>query len=184
MKPPLGASKWFNLMPKSNNASRMDGTIKIHKPGYRIRPVVDFRNIPTYELSKHLALILCPIRNHSNSKLVYSFEMKNKLNDIQLLKNDETMVSFDITSLYTNIPINMLALEAVKKELTAHPELTHRAKLPIEEVILGIQLCFTSTIFKFQGKIYRQTEGVTMGWITNIPYRSRHIYEQRGKCCS
>ncbi|VDQ15290.1 unnamed protein product [Trichobilharzia regenti] len=98
--------------------------------------------------------------------------MKNKLNDIQL-ETDETMVSFDITSLYTNIPVNM-ALEAVKKELTADTELTYRTKLPIEEIILGIQLCLTSTIFKLQGKIYRQTEDVEMGWITNIPYRSRH----------
>ncbi|CAH8837311.1 unnamed protein product [Trichobilharzia szidati] len=87
--------------------------------------------------------------------------MKNKLNDIQL-DNDETMVSFDITSLYTNIPVNM-ALEAVKKELTVDPELNHRTKLSIEEIILGIQLCLTYTIFKFQGKIYRQTEDVAMG---------------------
>ncbi|CAH8820570.1 unnamed protein product, partial [Trichobilharzia szidati] len=144
--PSLGESKWFNLMPKTNNASRLYGTIKIHKPGYPIRPIVDFRNTPTYELSKHLASILCPIRNNSNSRLTNSYEMKSKLNDIQLA-NDETMVSFDITSLYTNIPVNM-ALEAVKKELTADTELNHRTKLSIEEIILGIQLCLTSTIFK------------------------------------
>nr|CAH8860460.1 unnamed protein product [Trichobilharzia regenti] len=87
--------------------------------------------------------------------------MKNKLNDIQL-ENDETMVSFDITSLYTNIPV-IMALEAVRKELTADPERNHRTKLPIEQIILGIHLCLTSTIFKFQGKIYRHTEGVAMG---------------------
>ncbi|VDP98144.1 unnamed protein product [Trichobilharzia regenti] len=86
--------------------------------------------------------------------------MKNKLNDTQL-QNDETMASFDITSLYTNIPINM-ALGAVEKELTADPELTHRTKLLSEEFILGIQLCLTSTIFRFQGKIYRQIDGVAV----------------------
>nr|CAH8831623.1 unnamed protein product [Trichobilharzia regenti] len=78
MKPSLGESKWFNLMPKTNNASRIYGTIKIHKPGYPIRPIVDFRNTPTYELSKHLALILCPIRNRSKSRLTNSYEMKIK----------------------------------------------------------------------------------------------------------
>nr|CAH8820229.1 unnamed protein product [Trichobilharzia regenti] len=179
MKSSLGESKWFNLMPKTNNTSRIYGTIKIHKPGYPKRSIVDFRNTPTYELSKHSALILCPIRNRSNSRLTNSYEMKNKLNDIQL-ETDETMVSFDITSLYTNIPVNM-ALEAVKKELTTDPELNHRIKLPIKGIILGIQLCLTFTIFKFQGKIYRQTEGVAMAWITNIPHRSRHIYGQLGK---
>nr|CAH8863778.1 unnamed protein product [Trichobilharzia regenti] len=151
MKPSLGESKWFNLMPKTNNASRIYGTIKIHKPGHPIRPIVDLRNTPNYELSKHLALIFCPLRNRSNSRLTNSYEMKNKINDIQQAK-DETMVSFDITSLYTNIPVNM-ALEAVKKELTEDPELNHRTKLPIEQIILGIHLCLTSTIFKFRGKI-------------------------------
>ncbi|VDQ04405.1 unnamed protein product [Trichobilharzia regenti] len=179
MKPSLSESKWFNLMPKTNNASRIYGTIKLHKPAYPIRPIVDFRNTPTYELSKHLALILCPIRNRSNSRLTNSFEMKNKLDDIQL-ENDETMVSIDITSLYTNIPIN-IALEAVKKELTADPELTYRTKLPIEEIILGIQLCLTSTVFKFQGKICRQTEGVTIRQITNTPYPSGYICGQLRK---
>ncbi|VDP97914.1 unnamed protein product [Trichobilharzia regenti] len=128
MKPSLGESKWFNLMLKTNDVSRMYGTIEIRRPGYPIRPVVDFRNTPTYELSKHLAIILCPINNRSNSRLTNSYEMKDKLNDIQL-ENDETMVSFDITSLYTNIPINM-ALEAVKRELTSDPKLSHRTKLP------------------------------------------------------
>ncbi|VDP98349.1 unnamed protein product [Trichobilharzia regenti] len=131
MKPSQGESKWFNLMPKTNNASIMYGTIKIHKPGYPIRQIVDFRNTPTYELSKHLALILSPIKNHSNSRLSNSFEMKNKLNDIQI-ENDETMLSFDITSHYTNIPVNTPALESVKKELTADPELAYRTKLPIK----------------------------------------------------
>ncbi|VDP97575.1 unnamed protein product [Trichobilharzia regenti] len=62
------------------------------------------------------------------------------------------MISFDITSLYTNTPI-IVALEAVKKELTADPEVTHRTKPSIEKIILGIQLCcLTFTIFKFRGK--------------------------------
>nr|CAH8856726.1 unnamed protein product [Trichobilharzia regenti] len=173
MKPSLGESKWFNLMPKTNNASKMYGNIKIRKPGYSILPIVDFRNTPTYELSKHLALVLGPIRNRSRSRLTNSYEMKNKLNDIQL-ENNETMVSFDITSLYTNIPVNM-ALEAVEKELTADPELAYRTKLPIEEIILGIQICLISTIFKFQGKMYRQI-GVAMGWISNVPYSSRYFF--------
>nr|CAH8872938.1 unnamed protein product [Trichobilharzia regenti] len=29
--------------------------------------------------------------------------------------------------------------------------------------MLGVQLCLTSTVFKFQGKIYKQIEGVAMG---------------------
>ncbi|CAH8622133.1 unnamed protein product, partial [Heterobilharzia americana] len=72
------------------------------------------------------------------------------------------MVSFDVTSLYTKIPINM-ALEAVRNQLDTDSQLTQRTKASVGEIMLGVQLCLTSTVFKFQGKIYRQTEGVAMG---------------------
>ncbi|CAH8619921.1 unnamed protein product [Heterobilharzia americana] len=39
----------------------------------------------------------------------------------------------------------------------------HRTKVPIEEIMLGVRLCLTSTLFKFQNKIYKQTEGVAVG---------------------
>ncbi|CAH8620016.1 unnamed protein product [Heterobilharzia americana] len=72
------------------------------------------------------------------------------------------MVGFDITSLYTNIPINM-ALEAVKNGLKIDNELTHRTEVPVEEIVLGVRLCLTSTLFKFQNKIYKPAEGVAVG---------------------
>ncbi|CAH8450356.1 unnamed protein product [Heterobilharzia americana] len=161
LKPSLGKSEWFTLMPKTNNPSRIYGTIKVHKAGYPIRPIVDFRNTPTYEISKYLASVLRPVRDRSNSRLVNSYELKQKLNDLHI-EEDEKMVSFDVTSLYTKIPINM-ALEAVRNQLDTDSQLTQRTKASVGEIMLGVQLCLTSTVFKFQGKIYRQTEGVAMG---------------------
>ncbi|VDQ03565.1 unnamed protein product [Trichobilharzia regenti] len=72
MKLSLDESKWLNLIFRTNNASRIYCTVKIHKPDYPIRSMVDFRYTPTYELSKHLSLIPCPIRNRSNSRLTNS----------------------------------------------------------------------------------------------------------------
>ncbi|CAH8868385.1 unnamed protein product [Trichobilharzia szidati] len=161
MKPFLGESKWFNLMPKTNNPSRMYGVVKVHKSGYPIRPIVDFRNSPTYELSKYLAMVLNPLKSHSKSRLTNSYELKHRLDNLKL-DNEEKMVSFDIVSLYTRIPINM-AIEAVRNELISDQDLELRTKVPLEDIMLGVQLCLTSTVFKFQGKIYKQTEGVAMG---------------------
>ncbi|CAH8563017.1 unnamed protein product [Heterobilharzia americana] len=78
------------------------------------------------------------------------------------LDDSENMVSFEITSLYTNIPIDM-ALEGVRNGLKSNKELKHRTKVPTEEIILGVRLCLTSTAFRFQNKIYKQTEGVATG---------------------
>ena len=43
---------------------RFYGLLKVHKPGYPLRPIVSFIDSPTYMLSKHLAQILKPHRFH------------------------------------------------------------------------------------------------------------------------
>ncbi|CAH8288896.1 unnamed protein product, partial [Heterobilharzia americana] len=136
MKTFLGESKWFNLMAKTNNPSRIYGTIKIHKPGYPISPIVDFRNTPTYDLSKYLAMVLGPIGNRSKSRLTNSYDLKHRLDDIDL-DDDEKTVSCDVVSLFTNIPIGM-ALEAVRNELNNDNELILLIEVPVGDIVLGV----------------------------------------------
>ena len=59
------------------------------------------------------------------------------------------MVSFDVVSLYTKIPVN----EAVNiiKELTD------------EEPINLVKVCLASTYFSFRGKIYEKTQNMAWG---------------------
>ena len=65
------------------------------------------------------------------------------------LNNEDKLVSFDVVSLYTKIPID----EAINtiKELTN----TETAKL--------VEVCLRSTYFTFQNEFYEQVEGVAMG---------------------
>lgn len=58
-------------------------------------------------------------------------------------------MSFDVVSLYTNIPINE-AIEFIK-----------RITNPDTAYLVGI--CLTSTFFSFDGEFYEQTCSVTMG---------------------
>lgn len=59
------------------------------------------------------------------------------------------MVSFDVIFLYTNIPIN----EAVEV-------ISHITDLDIAHLV---EICLTSTSFNFEGDLYEQTCGVSMG---------------------
>jgi hypothetical protein len=69
-----------------------------------IRPVINWKNAPAYELGKHLARTL---RNHLHLPYTYniqnSTQLINELNTIEVSK-DTRMCSFDITNMYTNIP--------------------------------------------------------------------------------
>nr|CAH8826073.1 unnamed protein product [Trichobilharzia regenti] len=160
MKEVIGKSKWFEIMPKSCNVPKIYGKIKLHKEGYPIGPIVDFRNTPTYMLSRFLSTILRPTRDNSKARIVESFELVRRIKTTKI-EEEEILVSFDVNSLYTKIPIQM-AMIALKEKLNEDNGLKDRTQLSVEEIIKGVDFCLT-TYFTFEGKIYQQNEGVAMG---------------------
>jgi retron-type reverse transcriptase len=62
---------------------------------------------------------------------------------------DDTLISFDVVSLFTKIPLNEAIL--VVKEVT-----------DLETTKLA-EVCLCSTFFSYQGEFYEQTSGVAMG---------------------
>lgn len=54
-------------------------TIKTHKEGNPIRPIVSFIESPTYRLAQHLSKILMPITDQSCHKLRNSYTMRDEL---------------------------------------------------------------------------------------------------------
>ena len=83
-------------------APRFYGQSKIHKPGVPIRPIVSYSGSPLYNLNKYIANILKAYvrNNNANNSTTFSNYIRNVP-----IKDDEIMVSFDVISLYTNIPI-------------------------------------------------------------------------------
>ena len=81
------------------------GLKKIHKQEQLIRPVVNWRNAPAYQLSQLFTKKI----NHW-SPLHHAFNIKNtrdlirNLNGTPLLPHN-TLASLDITKLYPNIPV-------------------------------------------------------------------------------
>ena len=82
------------------------GLPKIHKPGVPLRPTVSFVNSPSYQLSKHLARILSPLIGNSESNVQNSAEFATFIRS-KSLKENETLVSFDVVSLFTNVPVQL-----------------------------------------------------------------------------
>jgi hypothetical protein len=79
-------------------------TIKLHKSNTPIRPIINWKNAPTYELVKHLTKTLC-----NYLRLPYAYDIHNSLHLIADLKTieinkDTSTFSFDIENVYINIP--------------------------------------------------------------------------------
>ena len=95
----------YNKLKRTDSpAPRFYGLPKIHKQGIPIRPIVSYTGTPLYKISKQIANILTTYvsregRHSENSKIFSEYVRKLKV------KEDEILVSFNVTSLYTNVPI-------------------------------------------------------------------------------
>ena len=68
------------------------------------------------------------------------------------------MVSFDVKSLFTNVPISgaLCCLEKRLKEF-------HNSAFEIDELKTLTRTCLSQTTFSFQDNFYKQSEGQAMG---------------------
>ena len=81
-------------------------------------------------------------------------------NDAEIF--DSTFVTFDVTSLYTNIP-KELGLEALSFWIDRFQESLTESRFTKEFTIAGFEVVLTFNYFMFDGKWYLQIKGVTMG---------------------
>ena len=161
VKDKLGKSCWFTLNPKTSSASRFYGLPKIHKPSVPLRPIVDYTCSPTYALAKYIARILRPLEKQTIHTIKNSWQLIDKIKDIKI-ESDECFVSFDITSLFTNVPVSE-SLQLIQKLLIDDTTLPERTTLTVEEITEATKLCIDSTYFTFKGCLYQQTAGLAMG---------------------
>lgn len=127
---------------------RIYGLPKIHKFGAPLRPIVNTISGPTCFLAKFLALKLKPLVGRTDSFVKDSGSFVKELKDVKSDPRD-LLVSFDVVSLYTQIPIQEAIY--VISQITDHDT----TKL--------VGLCLTLTFFSFQGEFYEQTYDVAMG---------------------
>ena len=72
------------------------------------------------------------------------------------------MVSFDVTSLYTNVPVKD-SLTIIRSLLEKDKELCNKTPIPVDKLMELIEFDLTTTWFKFNGDFITQTDGVAMG---------------------
>ena len=75
---------------------------------------------------------------------------------------DEVLISFDVISLFTKIPID-LALEVARERLENDTTLDDRTILSVDDILSLLSLCLNATYFSFRGTFYKQVFGTAMG---------------------
>ncbi|KAL9971531.1 hypothetical protein ACROYT_G017705 [Oculina patagonica] len=129
------------------------------KPG--LRPIVSFIDSPTYMLSKHLAQILSPLMGNTDFTVKNSVEFCEQMKNVSL-KEDEELVSFDVVSLFTSIPVE-LAIQVAKDLLSNDVTLQDRSTIPVSDIVDLLDFCLSTTNFKYNNNHYQQIFGTAMG---------------------
>ena len=126
-----------------------------------LRPIVSCINSATYKLSGFIAKILSPLMGNTDSFVM------NTGHFVQMMREDklgpeEMLVSFDVSSLFTNVPIQE-AVQVIKKKLKEDQSLPSHTSLTRERITELLEICLITTYFRFQGWFYEQQEGAAMG---------------------
>ena len=125
-----------------------------------MRPITSCIGSPTYAVSKYLASLLKHL--YDNKFAVKNSEEFVKFVSGQRLKEDELVVSFDVISLFTSVPVGM-AVDVVREKLSETQEWKKHTKLTEENVCHLLLFVLDNTYFKFKGQYYRQISGCAMG---------------------
>ena len=83
---------------------------------------------------------------------------------------DETIVSFDASTLFSSIPVSV-ALEVINRKITTHISqeglqafLEHSHTIAKDKIIALLELVLNNCVFSFQHKFYKQLKGAAMGY--------------------
>ena len=137
---------------------KLYGLPKLHKPNIPMRPIVSFCGSPTYQLSKYLTTVLKPLTDESRHKLQSTENFIDAIKTVQV-PDDYKLVSFDVKSLFTSIPLQ-LAPDCTE---TAINNSTIELPLPTDDLMDLLSLCLTSTYFQYNSTHYKQLHGTAMG---------------------
>ena len=148
-----------NVKPSGTTPGKMYGLPKIHKNNHPLKPVLAAYNTASYRLAQWLVSILSPF-SLNDYTLRNSYDFTQQVKELNLNLDNVVLVSYDVTSLFTNIPIDE-TIDLIINSIYLNIDTFHDLPKNIFKNLLK-SVCKQSYFF-FNNKIYLQTDGVSMG---------------------
>ena len=125
------------------------------------RPIIDTTGTAYQPVAKFLTNLLNPLTTNEFS-IKDTFEAVSHINSIphKFFDDGYRFVSFDVKSLFTNVPLKKTVDIILKRIYESKLIPTTLSKRTLKKLILD---SCTKTIFSLNGEYYKQTDGVSMG---------------------
>ena len=172
--------KYEKMKPVANQAAKLFATTKTHKfnniedinvEELKFRPIIDQTGTFTYNCSKVTAEYLKSLcQNEYSIKDTQSFP--EMLRDLPQLNNDEENVSYDVDSLFTNIPLKE-TIDYILEEIYVNGKMK-----PICSKLIFKRLLYkltTECIFQLNTKFFKQIDGCSMGGPLSVTLSDIHM---------
>ena len=182
------------MKPRGSQPGILYGLCKVHKTVTHgippFRPILSAINTPSYQLAKFFVPILSEFtKNDFVVKDSFSFAL-----DVRSQNPDLFMASFDIDSLFTNLPLDETIEICVKKVFKRKQKFKGMTKSEFKQLL---EFATKDAFFLFNGTFYEQIDGVAMGsplgptlanvflcqkeeeWLRKCPEKFKPIYYKR-----
>ena len=148
------------IIPSGSRPGVMYGLSKIHKANSPIRPIISAVGTYNYKLAKYLVEILTPLLDDNVIIIKDVFDFVNKVSNIPVI-NNQRIISFDVVSLFTNIPVNETIDLILKLCYTDNNKKFHGfSETELKKLLIT---CTQKSHFQFNNEYYEQVDGVSMG---------------------
>ena len=158
--------KQYNEMyPRSNQPARLYATAKTHKfdsieavniDELKFRPIMDNTGTMTYQTAKVISSYLSSLCNNEYV-LKDACEFAKIFESLPALNEGEQYVSYDVESLFTNVPVNDV-IDYIMNQVYVKQKLPIICKKPFIFRRLLVRLT-TGNIFSFNNILYKQIDG-------------------------
>jgi len=152
----ISKSVYGSIFCSDGNLPRAYGLPKVHKPGSKYRLIISSVDSPTYHFAYLLHKLIFQNIKKPFNHIDNSFELIKKLDGTRL-NDDHKLVSLDVVSLFTNIPMEL----AITSLNNRWEQINRGTTIPKEEFLIAVRMVMDST--SFNNKIYKQKFGTFMG---------------------
>ena len=146
-----------NLFSSGSSFSILYGSPKVHKDDVPLRPILAAYNAPNFQIAKYLV----PLLSHLSINQYTLSNSSKFVPDILQQDANQCMVSFDVQSLFTSIPL-LETIELILAKLFPDSNSSFHG-FNRNNFKKLLDLAVLDTHFLFNGTVYKQVDGLAMG---------------------
>ena len=153
----LSDQAYQSLYSSGSSFSILYGLPKVHKDEVPLRPILAAYNSPNFALAKYLVPLLSALTTNC-----YSLSNSSKFVPEILSQNSNSfMVSYDVQSLFTNVPLKE-TINIILDKLFPSPTTLFNG-FNVQNFKKLLELAVIDTHFMFNGEVFKQKDGMAMG---------------------